>query len=154
MGTFKNHTRNITIWGSFLTASLLVWFFLSSGDFSFLLSYSSFLRCFGLGLLNFKMFSTKSAKGVSVKTLELYAFVFATRLLSICRHQGYLPYDKTGDWFYHFVEVMSLLSVGVAIWGIFSPLLSTYDDKYDKFGNLHIPDELGDSNFPCCIERF
>ena len=101
------------------------------------------MRCFGLGLLNYKMFSTKTAKGVSVKTLELYGLVFFTRLLSILRHQGYLPYDKTGDWFYHFVEVMSLLSVALAIYGIFGPLLPSYDEKYDKFGNLHIPSELG-----------
>jgi hypothetical protein len=35
--TFKDHTKNIGIWGSFLTVSLIVYFSLSSGDFSFLL---------------------------------------------------------------------------------------------------------------------
>ena len=61
------------------------------------------MRCFGFGLLNFKMWSSKSAKGVSLKTLELYALTFSVRLLSIMRHQGYLPFDKSGDWFYHVV---------------------------------------------------
>ena len=101
------------------------------------------MRCFGFGLLNFKMWSGKTAKGLSAKTLELYAVVFVMRLLSITRHQGYLPFDKTGDWFYHVVEVMSLLSVVLALYGIFGPLLPSYDEKFDKFGNLHIPSEFG-----------
>jgi hypothetical protein len=62
------------------------------------------MRCFGFGLLNFRMWSSKSAKGVSLKTLELYALTFLVRLLSIMRHQGYLPFDKSGDWFYHTVS--------------------------------------------------
>jgi ER lumen protein retaining receptor len=64
------------------------------------------MRCFGFGLLNFKMWGSRSAKSVSLKTLELYAVTFAVRILSIIRHQGYLPYDKTGDWFYHVVRIL------------------------------------------------
>jgi len=141
--TFSQHTHNIALWGGFLTASLLVYFFFSSGDFSFLLTYAAFMRCFGLGLLNFKMISGKSASGVSIKTLELYFVVFVARLCAIMRHQGYLPYDKTGDWFYHFVEMISSVFAGVAIFLIFYPLISTYGEKYDKFGNFHIPNQLG-----------
>ena len=35
--TFKDHTKNIAIWGGFLTSSLIVYALFSSGDFSFLL---------------------------------------------------------------------------------------------------------------------
>ena len=35
--SFKGHTKNIAIWGTFLTLSLIVYLSLSSGDFSFLL---------------------------------------------------------------------------------------------------------------------
>jgi hypothetical protein len=141
--TFKKNNTNIAIWGGFLTASLLVYYFLSSGDFSFLLTYASFMRCFGLAILIYRMLTTKSAKGVSVKSLEIYALVFITRLASIMRHQGYLPFDKTGDWFYHFVEFLSLAAVFGAIFGIFMPFISTYEERYDRFGNLHVPNELG-----------
>jgi len=141
--TFQRHTHNIRLWAGFLSLSLIVYYTLSSGDFSFLLTYASFMRCFGLGLLNYKMWSVNSATGISVKTLELYGCVFFFRLLSILRHQGYLPFDKTGDWFYHFVEIMSFLAVGMAIYGIFGPLISTYADKHDRFGNMYIPSELG-----------
>ena len=62
------------------------------------------MRCFGFGLLNFKMWSSWSSKGISIKTLQLYMLTFSVRLFSIMRHQGYLPFDKTGDWFYHMVN--------------------------------------------------
>ena len=45
------------------------------------------MRCFGFGLLNFKMWGSKTANGVSVKTLEMYALTFTARLISIMRHQ-------------------------------------------------------------------
>ena len=116
-------------------------------------TYASFMRCFGFAVLNFKMWTSKSAKGVSVKTLELYALTFIVRLLSILRHQGYLPFDKTGDWFYHFVEIVSFGSVVLALYGIFGPLVSTYGEKHDKFGSLHIPSEFGIAYLvlPCII---
>lgn len=101
------------------------------------------MRCFGLGLLNYKMWTNKSASGVSIKTLELYALTFLARLLSILRHQGYLPYDKTGDWFYHVVESLSFASVLIAIAGLFGPFIASYTEKHDRFGNLYIPSELG-----------
>lgn len=116
-------------------------------------TYAAFMRCFGFGLLNFKMWSSKSAKGVSVKTLELYVLTFVARLLSIMRHQGYLPFDKTGDWFYHTVEVMSLIMVSLATIGVFLPFISTYEEKFDLFGNLHIPSIAGAAYIvaPCII---
>ena len=141
--TFKHNTHTIYVWSGFLSVSFIVYFVLSSGDFSFLLTYAAFMRCFGFCVLNYRMWSVKSAKGISVKTLEIYMVTFVVRLLSIMRHQGYLPFDKTGDWFYHAVECMSLVSVAVAIYGVFGPLISTYDEKYDKFGNLHVPNEFG-----------
>lgn len=101
------------------------------------------MRCFGFGLLNYKMWSSKTAKGISVKTMELYALTFIFRLLSIMRHQGYLPFDKTGDWFYHVVEFMSFAAVGLVIFGVFGPLKPTYEQKNDQFGNLHVPPEFG-----------
>lgn len=141
--TLQKHDTNLAIWGGFFVFVFVVYFFLSSGDFSFLLTFAALLRCFGFGLLNFKMFSAKTAKGVSLKTLELYAGVFFFRLLSILRHQGYLPFDKSGDWFYHFVEIFSQLLVGLSIYLVFVPLMPTYNEKFDKFGNLHLPDQLG-----------
>ena len=89
------------------------------------------------------MFTSRSAKGVSLKTLECYILVFVVRCASILRHQGYLPYDKTGDWFYHTVEVASLVLVCISVACIFGPFMSTYEEKFDKFGNLWVPNMTG-----------
>jgi hypothetical protein len=99
------------------------------------------------------MWTSKTAKGVSVKTQEIYALTFIVRLLSILRHQGYLPFDQTGDWFYHAVEIISFLAVVLAIYAIFFPFMPTYDEKFDKFGNIYIPHILGTLYLvvPCLI---
>ena len=54
------------------------------------------------------------AKGVSRKTLIMYVFVFLPRLVSIVRHEGYLPYDRSGDFIYHVAEGGSLALASAA----------------------------------------
>jgi hypothetical protein len=152
---FVEQTQNITILAGFLTASFFVFALFSSGDFSFLLTYSSLIKCFGFGLLNYRMFSTYSAHGVSLKTLQLYAFIFLLRLIAISRHQGYLPLDKTGDWMYHAIEGISLSFCVLAILGIvlLSDMKKTYQDIYDQFGNLYVSNTFGGLyiGIPCII---
>lgn len=94
-------------------------------------------------MLNYKVWSSKSVAGISFKSMQLYVVLFLLRLMSILRHQGYLPFDSTGDWLYHGLELFSLVGVLLVCYAIFGPLISTYDEKYDRFGNLHIPGELG-----------
>ena len=53
--------------------------------------------------------------GISLKTLEAYAAVFALRLTSILVYEGYLPFDKSGDWFYQATEILSLAEVVVLL---------------------------------------
>lgn len=84
----KYNSRSLMLWGAFLTVTLLVWMFGSSGDFSFLLTFAALWRCFGFGLLNYKVWSGMNVRSVSMKTLVLYSTCFTFRLLSIMRHQG------------------------------------------------------------------
>lgn len=135
--------KGILLWSGFLSVSFVVYYFISSGDYSFLLTFASFMRCFGFMLLTTKIWSAASMKGISVKTLELYLLVFLFRLLSIMRFQGYLPYDQTGDWFYHLVELLSFGFIALCLFGAFTTMKFSYDQKYDTFGNLHIPAEYG-----------
>jgi len=124
---------NVIMWAGFFTASLFVYFMLSGGDFSFLMTYGAMSRMFGFGILNVKIFSSKQATGVSVKTLQLYCLVFFFRLTSIIRHEGYLPYDKSGDWLYHWIEVIALLLTGCALWAC----------TEGQFGNKHQGEGVG-----------
>lgn len=115
----KHRNSPISAWIGFLLLSLVVWKLVSDGDFSFIMvrallhpstrpsthpptypiqpstqTYGAFARTFGFGLLAFKIWTARSATGVSFKTLQLYALVFFFRLTSIIPFSGYLPYDK------------------------------------------------------------
>lgn len=135
--------NNVLMWAGFFTASLFVYFMMSGGDFSFLMTYGGMARMFGFGILNLKTFKSQRATGVSVKTLQLYVIVFFFRLTSIIRHEGYLPYDKSGDWLYHFVEGMSLLLASLALYACMFPFKHTYQADLDKFGELLVPPGTG-----------
>merc|ERR1711935_1124401 len=134
---------NVLMWFGFLTASLFVYFFLSGGDFSFLMTYGGMARMFGFGILNLKTFKSQRATGVSIKTLQLYVIVFFFRLTSIIRHEGYLPYDKSGDWLYHFIEGTSLLLASVALYACMVPFKATYQSECDRFGEFSVPPGFG-----------
>lgn len=135
--------KNVYIWAGFFTASLIVYFFLSGGDFSFLMTYGAMSRMFGFGILNVKTFKSNRATGVSVKSLQLYCLVFFFRLTSIIRHEGYLPYDKSGDWLYHFIEIAALGFTAAALYGCMVPFKSTYQADLDRFGEMNVPPGMG-----------
>lgn len=135
--------KNVLLWAGFFTASLFVYFVLSGGDFSFLMTYGAMSRMFGFGILNVKTFKSQRATGVSAKTLQLYSLVFFFRLTSIIRHEGYLPYDRSGDWLYHLIEIMSLIFTASAFWACRGPFKSTYEADTDKFGEFHVPRGYG-----------
>lgn len=75
--------------------------------------------------------------------MEIYACVFFFRLCSILPYQGYLPADSSGDWLYSVLEVLAFLMVLGVIYLIMFQYKSTYEMKYDAFGNLHVPEEAG-----------
>jgi ER lumen protein retaining receptor len=134
---------NVYLWAGFFTASLVVYSFMSGGDFSFLMTYGALARMFGFGILNVKTWKSQRATGVSIKTLQLYCLVFFFRLTSIMRHEGYLPYDKSGDWLYHFIEVAALIFTAGALYGCTGPFKSTYQADLDKFGEFKVPPGYG-----------
>jgi len=135
--------QNVYMWAGFFSASLFVYFMLSGGDFSFLMTYGAMSRMFGFGILNVKTWKSQRATGVSVKTLQLYCLVFFFRLTSIIRHEGYLPYDKSGDWLYHFIEIMALVFTSAALYGCMVPFKSTYQASEDSFGEFNVPPGMG-----------
>lgn len=113
---------------------LITYFLFSGGDFSVLLTIASCTRSFAFLTLLISLFTSSSASLVSLKTLHLYLFVFTFRLLSLFRHEGYLPYDKTGDWFYHFVEMSALFFTAFTAYTVHVTFKSTYEPNHDSFG--------------------
>mmetsp|Transcript_29519 Transcript_29519/g.95169 ORF Transcript_29519/g.95169 Transcript_29519/m.95169 type:complete len:291 (-) Transcript_29519:178-1050(-) len=123
----------VASWLAFFCVSAFVFVAFSDGDFSFLLTYSSLFRCFGMTLLVAKLQRSGSAAGISAKSLHCYAVVFATRLCSILRHEGYLPYDRSGDWLYHCIEGASFLATCAAIFLVHFTFNLSYEENNDTF---------------------
>ena len=136
MASSAKSSAMLAPWLGFFLLSTVVYLAFSDGDFSFLLTYAALTRCFGITLLVYKMQRSKSAAGLSAKTLHCYCVVFASRLLSILRHEGYLPYDRSGDWIYHCIEFASLAATLAAVGLLHGVYGKTYDATLDSFGNL------------------
>merc|ERR1712071_444180 len=139
----KALNQNILMWAGFFTVSIFVYYVLSGGDFSFLMTYGAMSRMFGFGILIVKMFTSKRVSGVSAKTLQLYCIVFVCRLSSIIRHEGYLPYDKSGDWLYHSIEFFGLFFSAGALFGCVKQFESSYQKDMDVFGELNVKPGYG-----------
>jgi ER lumen protein retaining receptor len=128
---------SIIIYAACTVLVFFVWHFLSDGDFSFLMTLGSLLTLISFGLVVAKVFLYRNTSGVSVKALQAYALVFFGRLCSILFYEGYLPFDKSGDWFYQACEVTALLMVvGLLVAAFFVYPRSNKDKAADSFINL------------------
>merc|ERR1719171_540586 len=96
------------VWAAFTLFVLAVFYFFSSGDFSFLLTLSSLVSVFSFLMVLVKIESGRSVKGVSLSMMECYIAVFLGRLCAIVPFEGYLPFDKSGDWLYQACEFVGL----------------------------------------------
>jgi len=142
-GNKRQRNINIASWMALITVALAVYHIFSDGDFSFLMTLGSLCSAFGMTMLLIKTLASKSCAGISLKSLQLYTIVFFFRLLSIIWHEGYLPFDRSGDYVYQFVEFFSLCMCLTNIFLICGNYKETYNASNDAFGNLNIPSQFG-----------
>merc|ERR1712066_1133364 len=76
--------------------------------------------------------SSKSVRGVSLKMMECYILVFLCRLIAIVPFEGYLPFDKSGDWLYQVCEAFGLCLAGSIVYCCRVQYASTYDSSTDS----------------------
>ena len=103
------HHSSIKAWIGFCLAVLIIFLFLSDGDYSFMLTLSSFIGMFSFVMVIFCIERGKNSKGISLKMFDCYLVLLFFRLFSIIFYDGYLPYDRTGDWFYQTTEAFSFI---------------------------------------------
>lgn len=130
-------------WGGFgLSAFVIFWVF-SSGDFSFLLTLSSLVSLFSFLMVAMTVSSTASCKGVSLKMMECYLLVYFCRLTAIIPYEGYLPFDKSGDWLYQVCEALGFCLAGSIVYCCRVLFPRTYDENVDSFKHLWIVGPAG-----------
>jgi len=112
--------------------ALGVWKHSSDGDFSFSCFAAGGTQTLAFFLLMHKVRMTRSAAGISSKTLQVYVLTFIFRLSSTLVKNGYLPVDKSGDWAYQASDIASLLLVFQLMFFIHKRHGDTYQAELDS----------------------
>ncbi|KAF4687001.1 hypothetical protein FOZ60_004620 [Perkinsus olseni] len=69
---------------------------------------------------------------------ECYTLVSACRLMSIIPFEGYLPYDRSGDWLYQLTEAISLCLAGTVVYFCRVRYRATYEAGADTFKHVYL----------------
>jgi hypothetical protein len=134
-GALKAHEA-FKIWCCFASCSWLLFWFFSSGDFSFILTLSSLVSLFSFVTVTVKIESWRTAQGISSRMMECYMLVFGGRLCAIVPFEGYLPFDKSGDWLYQVCEGLALCLAGVIVYQCRVRHAKTYSVRTDTLNNI------------------
>jgi hypothetical protein len=130
----QNQT-NLKVWGMFCVVMVLVFCFFSDGDFSFLLTLSAMLSMFSFLMVVVSIVvSDKHCAGVSLKMNECYLLVSIARLSSILCFEGYLPFDRSGDWVYKLLEILNCVFTAIVVY--FCRV--RYNDTYNVYKDMSI----------------
>eukprot|EP01017_Pseudomicrothorax_dubius_P043934 TRINITY_DN7384_c0_g1_i1.p1 TRINITY_DN7384_c0_g1~~TRINITY_DN7384_c0_g1_i1.p1 ORF type:complete len:286 (-),score=63.22 TRINITY_DN7384_c0_g1_i1:142-999(-) len=127
----KRNIKELSYWVGFIAFILVVYFALSSKDFSFFLTVSGAVQMFGFLIMSFRVFSTRNVSGLSLHTFICCLISFVARLCSILKYEGYLPYDASGDWFYQVVELISFSLSALMVFFISKKFNSSYNWDLD-----------------------
>lgn len=131
-------TEAFKIWGSFALFAFVVFMMFSSGDFSFLLTLASLVSTFSFLMVAVKIENGQTVKGVSLRMMECYCLIFLGRLIAIIPFEGYLPFDKSGDWFYQLCEAIGFCLAGSIVFFCRNRYQSTYDSTTDTLNHLYL----------------
>ena len=107
------------------------------------MTLGSLLSLFGFSLLIAKVALTASVSNISLKTLQAYTLVFVARLSSILFYEGYLPFDRSGDWFYQAAEVIGLIMTILLIVALTYLHPRKYSRTLDHFTAPGVPEFAG-----------
>ena len=133
MFEIRKRKKDVIFWATGIIFALLIFFFISSKDYSFFLVLSSLVQALAFIIIFIKVFNYQSSGGLSISTLICYAILFASRLTSTLFFNGYLPSDDAGDWFYQLTEIVSLLTVLLLIYLTKTAFQDTSDLRLDTF---------------------
>jgi len=132
------HKTSVKAWSGFGVAIVLIFMFLSDRDFSFLLTMSSLVSAFCFFMVAHKIERTGTCEGISVRMFECYLILILARLFSIIPFEGYLPYDRTGDWLYQTTEAVSLCLCGSIVYLCRRRYRNTYNENADGLNHLFL----------------
>jgi len=104
----SRQSKILVIYAVFLALAVLVYHLVAEGAFSAILTLAAVFQCLAISLLVLQALS-KGIQSISVKSLQLDALAVACRLCSTMFNEGYLPFDKSGDYAYQCFDGLSLV---------------------------------------------
>jgi len=116
----------------------IIYMFFSDGDFSFLMTLSSILSLASFLNVVYVIHSKGSVCGVSCNMMLCYVVAFLARLMSIMWMDGYLPYDRTGDYIYRGTEIGCFASSCYIVYLCKVKFAATYDEAADVFKSYYL----------------
>ncbi|KAK8795996.1 hypothetical protein WA171_003960 [Blastocystis sp. BT1] len=134
----KANRSNMLLWIVMFLVIMITYHFFSDGDFSFLLTLASMTSAFGFILVLIKCYFSKSVAGISIKSMQCYAIVYALRLVAIMNSKAYLPYDASGDWLYTVVLWITLIIIVLILYLMTVPLKYTHNVHHDTWGQQYV----------------
>merc|ERR1719261_2053793 len=120
------------VYAVFATIAVLVYHLIAEGEFSSILTLSAIFQCLAFSLLGIQALSAGNVHGISARSLMLDAFALACRLSSTTWLEGYLPYDKTGDYLYQCFDALSLAMVLWLLYRVLKVQQETYEKDQDS----------------------
>jgi len=88
---------------------------------------------FGFLILVAKILSSHSISGLSKNSVICYTLCIMFRLCSILFYDGYLPYDKTGDFIYRLAEIITFLMCLLVLYLMIFRFKRSYNRDIDIF---------------------
>lgn len=132
------HNAEIKTYGTLVCFLFVVFWFFSDGDFSFLLTLASIVSMSSFLMVALAIESTKSAKGISLKMMESYLVLITARLFAIIPFEGYLPYDRSGDWLYQLIEAFQFCLAGTIVFLCRQRYSGTYNPHSDTLNHFFL----------------
>jgi hypothetical protein len=131
-------TRIALVYALFLGIVGYVFYIEAEGEFSSILTLSSYAQCFAFVLLMLQVHLSDSVTGISARGLCLEALALVCRLSSTMIWQGYLPADATGDYLYQLADIIAVAQILWLLYQIFAVKPATYENQKDTFPVLPV----------------
>jgi hypothetical protein len=128
--THNSRNEVVIAYLGFAVIAAVAYLEIAKGEFSAVLTLSALFQLLAFTLLGIQVLSTKSAQGISAKTLTLDAIAIACRLSSTTWLNGYLPSDASGDFLY---QAFDFCSLGMVLWLLYQMQGKAYDQSGDAF---------------------
>lgn len=129
----KTQQSHIVFWLAVILGSFGLFYFISNEGFSFAITVATLINMGSFCVLAMAVHARRTCNGLSVKMLECYCILLVARLMAILPIEDYLPQCRSGDFFYRFFEMGTLVACAYLVYVCKVQYKETYDTTVDNF---------------------